>query len=111
MGNHDNWTTPKQTKIEREGEPRGVQRGPLKKNQRKKGIKARMDELKSARQTLQTYAQWIREERRRPQNANSYRFHWEQYFDWQQKKYDKLLVNAVRDGILINPDEWKVKKP
>jgi hypothetical protein len=58
MGNQDNWTTPKQIKIEREGEPRGTRRGKLKKGQRRKGRKARMDEVISAHKNWLTYKGW-----------------------------------------------------
>ncbi len=52
MGRQDNWTTPKQIKIERAGEPRASHRGPLQKRKRRKGLKARLDEVRSALQSL-----------------------------------------------------------
>lgn len=107
MGNQDNWTTPKQIKIEREGEPRGTRRGPLKKGDRRKGIKARIDELKSSRRTLQTYAGWMMEK----QSRIGYRFNWERHFDEQQKKHEKLLNAALRDNVIEIVDGWEVEKP
>lgn len=107
MGNLDKWTTPKQIKIEREGEPRGVRRGPLKKGERKKGVKARIDELKSSRRTLQTYAGWMMEK----QSRIGYRFDWERHFDEQQKKHRKLLYAAVKDSIIESETDWLVEKP
>ena len=121
MGNQDNWTTPKQIKIEREGEPRGVRRGPLKKGERRKGIKARLDLLKSSKRTLQYYADWMLRERQRKQEHPEwyrptpgyirYEPHHERYFDLHQKKHFDLLRQALKDGIIESAAEWFVEKP
>lgn len=58
MGNFDKWTTPKQIKIERAGDPRPIRRGPMKKGDRKKGRKARTDEVLSALNTWKLYQKW-----------------------------------------------------
>lgn len=107
MGNQDNWATPKQLKIEREGEPRGTRRGPLKKGERRKGIKARVDELKSSKRTLQTYAGWIMEK----QSRIGYRFNWDRHFDEQQKKHRILLDAALKDKVIDSETDWIVEKP
>lgn len=123
MGNCDRWSTPKQIKIEREGEPRGTRRGPLKKGQRKKGKKARIDELLSAMRDAKRYAQWIVDERKRKQEHPerfkpikglwTYDPHYEKWFDLAKLKLDLLIAKAISD-LQIDADEavkFMVEKP
>lgn len=123
MGNSDNWTTPKQIKIEREGEPRGTRRGRLKKGERKKGKKARLDEILSASRTCQRYAQWILDERKRRKEHPewfqpikglwTYDPHYEKWFDEAKKKLDLLIAKAISDLQIDKEDAalFDVKKP
>lgn len=88
MGNSDKWTTPKQIKIEREGEPRGTRRGPLRKGQRRKGIKARWDEVLSAKKTWQRYQEWLE---RRTDKAGFFGGGWlEKEVKQSKAKYENL---------------------
>lgn len=97
MGNFDNWTTPKATKIAREGDPRGTRRGVLKKGERRKGPKARLDELKSAHQRLQQQIEWTE---RAPQSDDKW---WNQFRESSlkaaQQRFDKIRAAMVRDGV------------
>lgn len=122
MGNDDKWTTPKQIKIERKGDPRPLRRGPLKKGERRKGKKARIDELLSSRKTLQQYAKWILDERQRridhpewyiPRKDHliAYDPHYEEYFDKHSRKHRDLLAEALTDGVIDSVREWLVGKP
>lgn len=115
MGNQDNWTTPKQIKIEREGEPRGVRRGKLKKGERKKGKKARLDEILSAKKEAERYRRYIWDDSaRRLEHPEWYRpikgpYHryepnYQEWFDAASLKLNLLLVRAVTDGV-IDRDE------
>lgn len=123
MGNQDNWTTPKQIKIEREGEPRGTRRGPLKKGQRRKGKKARIDEILSAMKDAKRYADWIVDERKRRKEhpewytpykgMRHYDPEYEKWFDKAAFKLDGLILQAIEDKV-ISATEWKqyiVEKP
>ena len=56
----DKWHTPKHIKIERAGEPRGSRRGSRKKKDRRKGSKARMDEIISVKKCAEQYYKWAR---------------------------------------------------
>lgn len=111
MGNQDNWTTPKQLKIEREGEPRGTRRGPLKKGQRKKGRKARLDEVLAAKKDCELYRQYVNnDERQRIEHPEwytpiegRYKRYDPQYKEWFYKckvKLDKLIEKAIEDGVM-----------
>lgn len=110
MGNPDNWTTPKQIKIEREGEPRGTRRGKLKKGDRKKGRKARMDEILSAKREAERYRQWFHEDQIRMKehpewfhptgNLSPYNPRYEVWFARYKEKLEKLVAKALKDGIL-----------
>lgn len=124
MGNSDKWTTPKQIKIEREGEPRGTRRGPLKKGERRKGKKARIDEILSAKRDTIRYAEYITSERKRridhPEwykplrnGLRGYEPEYEKGFDQCRIKLDILIAAALRDKV-IAPDFVKmflVEKP
>lgn len=118
MGHSDNWTTPKAIKIEREGEPRPLRRGPLKKGERRKGVKARKDELLSSMRALTTYSDYILRDRQtrieHPEwyrHPNRYDAHWEKSFDSHQRKHAKLLAAAFKDGVIDDAFEWWVFKP
>lgn len=95
----DNWTTPKHLKIEREGEPRGLRRGPTKKKDRRKGQKARMDEIVAARNQVKRYYDWAQEDKQR----NGATFMRSAYTKWHAEdvqKLRKLLKLALADGII-----------
>lgn len=118
MGNSDKWTTPKQIKIERAGNPRTLKRGILKKGQRKKGVKARFDEILSSKKTLLRYAEWIIRERnqriKHPEwciTEEAFVEHYSEIFDTQEKKYFKLIDAAFDDGIIDDKTLWMVIKP
>lgn len=118
MENLDRWTTPKQIKIERAGDPRPLRRGPLKKRERRKGSKARRDELLSSKQTLLRYADYIVRDRKTKaehpewyRHPNHYDFHWEKHFDEHEKKHFKLIDAAAKDGVIDDPTLWTVIKP
>lgn len=110
MGNQDNWTTPKQIKIEREGEPKGTRRGPLKKGERRKGKKARMDEVLQAMKDAERYKKWYWDEQKRmkehpewykPQKGLlRWEPHYRQWFEKAVQKLNKLVAKAVEDGVL-----------
>lgn len=115
MGNQDNWTTPKQIKIEREGEPRGIKRGKLKKGQRRKGKKARLDEVLSAKRDAERYKKYILddEQRRidhpewyRPVEGRYRRYdpEYKKWFSQSQEKLINLIGRAIRDGFLTEED-------
>lgn len=121
MGNQDNWTTPKQIKIERAGEPRGTKRGSLKKGERRKGKKARMDEVLSAKRECERYKQYVLDdEKRRIEHPEwytpverGYRRYDPEYRKWFSKS-QTLLLNligkAIRDEVMTEEDakDYKV---
>lgn len=77
MGNLDRWSTPKGIKIERAGNPRPLRRGFIKKSERKKGRKARLDEIVS---------QW-----------KKHRFWMDRIEHYEQKdKFDVYWVNRLK---------------
>lgn len=116
MGNQDNWTTPKQLKIEREGEPRGIKRGKLKKGQRRKGKKARMDEILAAKKECERYKLYVLDDEKRrvehpewytPEPERRLRRYDPEYRKWFSKSQTNLLNligRAIRDEILIEED-------
>lgn len=123
MGNSDRWSTPKQIKIEREGEPRGTRRGPLKKGERRKGRKARIDELLSAKRNTVRYAEYIVTERKRRaehpewfrpfRGLRPYEPEYEKWFDQCRMRLDSLIAAALRDK-MIAPElvkDFLVEKP
>ena len=95
----DNWNTPKQIKIEREGEPRGFHRGPLKKKYRRKGKKARMDEIISAQNRVKQYYEWVIRERSRHTGWDD-RAMYKAWHTEAVRKLRNLLKLALRDGII-----------
>lgn len=123
MGNFDKWSTPKQVKIERRGDPRPLHRGPFKKGQRKKGKKARLDELASSKRWLELYTEWILMERQnkidhpewyRPSKyVRAYKPRYEEMFDEQYTKHMILIGKAILDGVITAVEglDWRVKKP
>lgn len=123
MGGFDRWHTPKQIKIERAGEPRGTKRGLLKKGQRRKGKKARVDEIISAMNDCKRYAKWIVEERKRRiehpewftpyKNLYYYEPHWEKSFDEANLKLRILVAKAISDLQIDKEDvtKYSVEKP
>jgi len=95
----DNWATPKHIRIEREGEPRGFRRGPMKKKDRRKGPKARMDEIISAKNQVKRYYEWVQADKER----NGMGFMRDAYRKWHAEgvqKLRKLLKKALGDGII-----------
>lgn len=93
----DKWTTPKHLKIEREGEPRGFKRGPMKRKDRKKGKKARMDEIISAKNDVKRYYDWVKEDAKWGISTR------DSYRNWHAKsvqKLQKLLKSGVEDDII-----------
>lgn len=95
----DHWHTPKHIKIEREGEPRDSRRGATKKKDRRKGPKARMDEIISMRNQARLYLKWIKDD----DDKNWGRPIREAYRRWYArdvKKLDKMLKTALEDGII-----------
>lgn len=95
----DKWTTPKHIKIEREGEPRGLRRGPTKKKHRRKGKKARMDEIISAQKRVKQYYDWMIEERTR-QTGWGDRDLYKKWHAEAVRKLRNLLKLALRDDII-----------
>lgn len=115
MGNQDNWTTPKQLKIEREGEPRGTKRGKLKKGQRRKGKKARMDEVLAAKKECERYKLYVLDdEKRRIEHPewyrpieSRYRRYDPEYRKWFSKSQANLINvigRAIRDEVITQED-------
>lgn len=115
MGNQDNWTTPKQIKIERAGEPRQTRRGALKKGERKKGKKARVDEILSALNDCQKYSQYIKDDAQRriehpqwytPFEGPGVRYEpaYHKWFETALGKLKSLLAKAVKDGVITEND-------
>lgn len=110
MGNQDNWTTPKQIKIEREGEPKGHKRGILKKGKRKKGRKARIDEILAEKRDAERYRQWFHDDQKRMKEHPEwylpkdglcpYQPEYEKWFSKHKVKLDKLIEQAIKDGII-----------
>lgn len=113
MGHQDSYHTPKQIKIERKGNPRPLRRGPLKKGERRKGVKARLDELISSKKRLEEYARWIVEsqERQKKQPVTFFDKWHLKWFDEHLKKHTKLLSAALKDGIIDWALDWWVFKP
>lgn len=96
---NDKWTTPKHIKIEREGEPRGLRRGTLKKKHRRKGKKARMDEIISAQKRVKQYYDWVMRERTRATGWGDRDI----YRKWHAeavRKLRNLLKLALQDDII-----------
>lgn len=121
MGNQDNWTTPKQIKIEREGEPRGTRRGNLKKGERKKGRKARLDEVLAAKKDCERYRQYVHDDEKRriehpewytPEPEARLRRYDPEYKKWfakSREKLDKLIEKAIKDGVMDKEtSEWYI---
>lgn len=115
MGNQDNWTTPKQIKIERAGEPRGTKRGKLKKGERRKGKKARIDEVLSAKKNCERYKQYILDDekrrRERPEwytqvegKARRYDPEYRKWFTKSQTTLINLIGKAIRDEVLTEEE-------
>jgi len=116
MGNSDKWATPKQIKIERAGEPRGLRRGPIKKGKRKKGKKARIDEILAEKKRCLQYREWMIEDAKRKRehperyrlrpgsSAKLYASVYGQWFDKSREKLVLLINEALRDGII---DVWE----
>ena len=112
MGNQDNWHTPKQLKIERAGEPKNIKRGKLKTGQRRKGKKARMDEVLSAKKDAERYRQYINDDAQRrmehpewytPEPEARLRRYDPDYRKWfakSQLKLKELIEKAVEDGVM-----------
>jgi hypothetical protein len=123
MGNQDNWTTPKQIKIERAGEPRGTRRGNRKKGQRKKGRKARIDEILSAKKNAERYRQYVQDDKKRcvehpewyttkPDNRlRRYDPKYIEWFDESKIELDKRIEKAIKDGVIDKEtaDYYKVE--
>lgn len=118
MGNPNNWSEPKQNKIARAGEPKGVKRGVLKKGERRKGKKARIDEVLSARNSARQYFEWMeRDKKTRQEHPEWYRHtagsglrpYEPHYQKWYQREFDrhaKLLEQCILDGV-VTTDESK----
>lgn len=112
MERYDRWSTPKQIKIEREGEPRGIKRGKLKKGERRKGKKARLDEVLSAKKDCERYRQYINDDERRriehpewytPEPESRLRRYdpeYRKWFDKSQLKLKGLIEKAIQDGFM-----------
>lgn len=111
MGNQDNWTTPKQIKIERAGEPRGTRRGPKRKADRRKGKKARMDEVLAAFKECQRYKKYLLDDQQRriehpewytPPTMGLRRYdpEYKKWFGKAQLKLWILVGDAVRDNVM-----------
>lgn len=98
MGNSDNWHTPKQLKIEREGEPRPPRRGPRKKAQRKKGVKARLDEVLSARLSLKRAKDYLARAEVH-QGESWWLRNCRENLAREQAHYDAVVAKCVKDGI------------
>lgn len=101
MGNdfEDNWTTPKHIKIERQGEPRGTRHGSLKKKDRRKGPKARMDEIISARNEVKRCYGWVQDDREINWGLGI-RGAYRKWHAQAVQKLRKLLKKALEDGII-----------
>lgn len=114
MGNFDKWTTPKQIKIERAGEPKGIKRGVLKKGQRRKGKKARIDEILSAKKKAEQYRQWFHDEQKRKREhpewfkpikgLRNYDPHYEEWFNKSNNRLKEIVECAVKDGVISTKD-------
>lgn len=114
MGNDDKWTTPKQIKIEREGEPRGIRRGKLKKGKRKKGKKARIDELLAEKKDAELYRQWFHDDQKRMiehpewylpvRGLHVYNPQHEKWFMKHKIRLAALVELAVKDGVITAED-------
>lgn len=123
MGNFDRWKTPKQIKVERAGEPRKTGRGILKKGQRRKGKKARVDEILSAMNDCKRYAQWMIDDRKRRvehpewyrpiRGYYSYDPKYDEWFDRVKAKLDSLVTKAISDLQIAKEDatKYSVEKP
>lgn len=115
MGNHDKWTTPKQLKVEREGEPRGTRRGNRKKGERRKGKKARIDEILAAKKDAERYRQYIHDDKKRriahpewyrPFEKGLWRYdpEYQKWFDKAITKLEELVIHAIEDGVITTKD-------
>lgn len=123
MGNLDKWTTPKQIKIERKGEPRPLRRGVLKKGERRKGKKARIDEILSAKKEAIRYAEWMVNEHKRKlehpewyKSSNELLVYNPEYgkrFDRASLKLNILILAAIEDKVIFVDDitQYEVNKP
>lgn len=119
MSDQDKYSLPLHMKVEREGEPRGIRRGPTKRKNRHKGVKARMDQILSAFRQVKREAEWVVAERRRkaehPERYSSNYFYLvlERRFDQYNKKLMKLVAGAVKDGVISEQDalNYVVLKP
>ena len=111
MGNRDKWTTPKQIKIEREGEPtKETKRGTLKKGKRRKGRKARIDELLAEKKRAEYYRQHFHDDQKRlkehperytpVRGLHPYLPDYKGWFVEHKAKLDNLIDRAVKDGVI-----------
>lgn len=99
MGGFDRWSTPKQIKMERAGDPRPLRRGALKRGERKKGRKARWDEVLSAYKTWQTYQKWYIDAVNRGEEKRGI-FGTDWHKDTTEKaraKYAKTIESFIKD--------------
>lgn len=105
MGRQDNWSMPKQLKIARDGEPKGIKRG--KNKDRRKGQKARLDELLAAKKTAEAYRKWTLKsiERAEIYGREDYFTGWGDLFQKARKKIEVLILAAALDGVLKTKEE------
>lgn len=106
MGNFDRWKTPKQIKIARKGDPRPLRRG-IKKGERRKGKKARLDELMSHKTRLEFYADQLSQ----PRYSRLFWQSDDRRFNEHRTKYTQLLQSALKDKIIDSAWDWWVWKP
>lgn len=97
------------------GEPRGIKRGKLKKGERRKGKKARLDEVLSAKKDCERYREYInRDEKNRlehpewytPVEHGVYRYD-PDYMKWFTEKQiylEELIEKAIGDGFMKRED-------
>ena len=106
----DNWTTPKHLKIERKGEPRGLRRGPTKKKNRRKGSKARMDEIIAAKNEVKRIYGWIQDDKENMERGKGMRGSYAKWHAADVQKLRKLLKKALEDDIITEEGAKYVQK-
>ncbi|KKN30169.1 hypothetical protein LCGC14_0836830 [marine sediment metagenome] len=110
----DNRTTPKHIRIEREGEPKGLRRGPTKKKNRRKGPKARMDEIIAAKNEVKRVYGWIQDDKERTWATslwgNGMRGSYVKWHAAYVQKLRKLLKKALKDNIITEEGAKYVQK-
>lgn len=91
------WTEPKANKIARQRET-VFRRGPRKGRPRRKGIKARLDEILSAWAHYDRYNEWAEREAGRTYKPGQWQPHWRETAERYNQLAQRLIKQLEKDG-------------